>query len=184
MQKSYDMEAFLKDIQSWGTTLGGASTLLAAVLCIYLSSVWTYNIFFHPLTGFPGPKLAAATRLYEFYYDVIRRGKYIYKIEEMHKKYGMRYSSAYTYLTPLSSQSCYSNPNWQLHESDLLFVLLGPIIRISPYEIVINDPNFYNEVYVAANTRRTTIWPRYRTGIGFDGMSILHYMSRFPTSSF
>ncbi|KAI0454917.1 putative cytochrome P450 [Xylaria acuta] len=53
---------------------------------------------------FPGPSVAAASRLYEFYY--------------------------------------------------------GPIIRINPSEIVINDPGFYNEGYVTANARRTTIWPR------------------------
>ncbi|KAK4206663.1 putative cytochrome P450, putative EED11494.1 cytochrome P450 [Rhypophila decipiens] len=106
-------------------------TLLIVALGVYLVSTWTYNLFFHPLAGFPGPKLAAASRWYEFYYDVIKRGQYVYKIEEMHKSY-------------------------------------GPILRINPYEIVINDPDFYNEVYVAGNTRRTGIWPRYRTGIGFD----------------
>ncbi|KAL2845943.1 putative cytochrome P450 [Aspergillus pseudoustus] len=34
----------------------------------------------------------------------------------------------------------------------------GPIIRINPHEIVINDPTFYNEVYVAGNTRRTELY--------------------------
>ena len=31
------------------------------------------------------------------------------------------------------------------------------------------DPDFYDKLYVAGNTRRTEIWPRYRKGIGFDG---------------
>ena len=50
---------------------------------------------------------------------------------------------------------------------------IGPIIRINPYEVIINDAEFYNEVYVASNTRRTGIWPRYRKGIGFDGETIM-----------
>ena len=32
-----------------------------------------------------------------------------------------------------------------------------------------HDPDFYNELYVAGNTRRTEIWPSYRKRIGFDG---------------
>ena len=66
--------------------LAGAS---GAVFCFYGLFLVIYRLYFDPLAGFPGPKIAAATRWYEFYYDVIKRGRYIYKIEEMHKKYGM-----------------------------------------------------------------------------------------------
>ncbi|KAJ5613912.1 cytochrome P450 [Penicillium herquei] len=48
----------------------------------------TYRLFFHPLSTFPGPKIAAVSHLYEFYYDVIRNGTYIEKVDEMHQKYG------------------------------------------------------------------------------------------------
>lgn len=47
-----------------------------------------YHLYFHPLSSFPGPKLAAATFLYEFYYDVVKSGMYIWEIERMHEKYG------------------------------------------------------------------------------------------------
>lgn len=48
-----------------------------------------YNVSpFHPLSHIPGPKLAAATYLPEFYYDVIKFGRYTREIKEMHKKYG------------------------------------------------------------------------------------------------
>jgi hypothetical protein len=47
-----------------------------------------YRIYFHPLSRFPGPKLTAATRWYEFYYQVVRGGRFFEKIEEMHEKYG------------------------------------------------------------------------------------------------
>lgn len=48
----------------------------------------TYRLVFSPIAHFPGPKIAAATSWYEFCYDVLRPGMYIFEIEKMHKKYG------------------------------------------------------------------------------------------------
>jgi len=48
-----------------------------------------YRIFFHPLSAFPGPKLAVATYAYEWYYDLILRGQYTFKLRELHKEYGV-----------------------------------------------------------------------------------------------
>ena len=50
----------------------------------------TYNLFFHPLKHIPGPRLAAATYLEEFYHDVILYGRYTNRIKEMHEQYGTR----------------------------------------------------------------------------------------------
>jgi hypothetical protein len=49
-----------------------------------------YSVYLGPLSKFPGPKLAAATLWYEFYYDVILKGNYTFKIKELHRKYGIR----------------------------------------------------------------------------------------------
>ncbi|KAI8649474.1 hypothetical protein NCS56_01495900 [Fusarium sp. Ph1] len=54
----------------------------------YLVCKVIYNLFFHPLSKFPGPKIAAIGTYYEFYHDVIRDGTYLWRIEEMHRKYG------------------------------------------------------------------------------------------------
>ena len=62
--------------------------LLGIALLIYALSSAVYRLVFHPLARFPGPKLAAATRLYEAYFDVIQGGKYIFKIGDLHKQYG------------------------------------------------------------------------------------------------
>ena len=65
---------------------------LFAVICIsivmYIAGGVTYRLYFSPLSNFPGPKLAAATLWYEFYYDAIRKGRYTFKIMELHGKYG------------------------------------------------------------------------------------------------
>jgi cytochrome P450 len=50
--------------------------------------VWTviYNLFFSPLSRFPGPKLAACTNLPYLYWT--STGEYHYKIKTLHDKYG------------------------------------------------------------------------------------------------
>ncbi|KAF2160316.1 hypothetical protein M409DRAFT_70493 [Zasmidium cellare ATCC 36951] len=68
------------------------------------------RLLFHPLSGFPGPKLAALTHNYEFYYDVILGGQYTFLLKALHDKY-------------------------------------GPIIRISPYELHVIDPEFHEQLY-------------------------------------
>ncbi|KAL5044714.1 hypothetical protein BDW71DRAFT_185678 [Aspergillus fruticulosus] len=66
----------------------------------------------------------------------------------------------------------------------------GPIVRINPHEIVIKDADFYNQIYVAGNTRRTEKWGRYATGVGVDGSHVmtvsheLHRLRRKPLDPF
>ena len=68
--------------------LAAASVVLYFVYFVVLV---VYRLFLSPLSKFPGPKLAAATYLYEGYYDVIKRGKYTFKIKELHAQYGQSY---------------------------------------------------------------------------------------------
>ena len=46
------------------------------------------RLYFHPLSKFPGPRIAALTRWYEFYHDVLRDGTYVKYYPELHKKFG------------------------------------------------------------------------------------------------
>lgn len=48
-----------------------------------------YRLLLSPLAKIPGPKLAALTSWYEFYYDVIEPGQYVWKIRDLHAEYGM-----------------------------------------------------------------------------------------------
>jgi hypothetical protein len=52
----------------------------------YLILLGIYNIFFHPLSKHPGPKLYAATRL-TWSLDVIS-GKSAFILTKLHEKYG------------------------------------------------------------------------------------------------
>ena len=60
---------------------------LVGIWILYLVSLIVYRVYFHPLSHFPGPKLAAVTDLYEQYFDVVKRGVWIWEIERMHKVY-------------------------------------------------------------------------------------------------
>lgn len=60
--------------------------LLAVGLYFLLGAI--HRLYFSPIAQFPGPKLAAVTFWYEFYYDIILRGQYIFKVRELHATYG------------------------------------------------------------------------------------------------
>jgi len=65
--------------------------LVGGLWCLYGILVVVYRLFFHPLAHFPGPKIAAATKWYEFYYDIIKGegGQYAWEMDKMHEEYGL-----------------------------------------------------------------------------------------------
>lgn len=60
----------------------------AALAVTALTSTIIYSLFLHPLAKFPGPRYAAVTHYYQFYYDVIKRGRFPWKLKLMHEEYG------------------------------------------------------------------------------------------------
>lgn len=70
------------------TSYANPPVLICLTVLGGLLSVAIYRLFFHPLATVPGPKLAALSRLYDFYYDCILGGKFSFKIEELHDIYG------------------------------------------------------------------------------------------------
>ncbi|KAL1598668.1 hypothetical protein SLS60_007808 [Paraconiothyrium brasiliense] len=111
--------------------------IVAAVAgVVYTAILVAHRLLFSPLAKFPGPKIAAVTSWYEFYHDYFRRGKYVFKIKEMHDRY-------------------------------------GPIVRITPHELSIHDPEFYNSINVSGSVRKTDNYEGFARGIDFDGTHFL-----------
>lgn len=93
------------------------SFLFSIIILLYISSVIFYRLVLSPLAKFPGPRLAAATRLYEIYFQIIKGGTFTWHINELHDKY-------------------------------------GPIVRITPWELHVKDPQFYNTLYSGPGKHR------------------------------
>ncbi|KAK7937318.1 cytochrome P450 [Apiospora aurea] len=124
---------------------------IAAAVAVYVFSLAFYRLYLHPLSDYPGPKLAAVTRWYEAYYDLVLGGQYTFRIAEMHKKY-------------------------------------GPIIRISPYELHVSDPAFFEKIF-----RQDGRWDKYAWSYDAFGAPLtavatsahdLHRRRRAPVNSF
>ena len=126
--------------------------LLCASLLCYLIGLIVYRLYFHPLAKFPGPKLAALTFWYEYYYDVHQKGRFTWQIKALHEQY-------------------------------------GPVIRINPYELHIDDPDFYEEIYTNNARRRDKhLWWAHVDGEGKDMFQTmnhdLHRSRKGPVSPF
>lgn len=63
-------------------------TTTAISVALYVVLLFTYRLTLHPLARFPGPRLAAVTFWFEFYHDYFRGGQYLFRIRDMHAKYG------------------------------------------------------------------------------------------------
>ncbi|GFF59247.1 LOW QUALITY PROTEIN: putative cytochrome P450 [Aspergillus udagawae] len=98
------------------------------IFCVV--GLFIYRLYFHPLHKFPGSKLASLSGLYEFYFDVVKDGSYIWEIEKMHDKYGLMDIG-------MRPDTCRM----------ILIGGLGPVIRINPNELHIKDSASYNEIY-------------------------------------
>ncbi|KAL8834369.1 MAG: hypothetical protein Q9170_003779 [Blastenia crenularia] len=102
---------------------------LVALLIGYAILVVVRRLCFHPLAQIPGPKLAAATLLYQtFYCFGGGRSRFYQKIADWHEKYGMIIPFARAYNSSHSK-------------------LKGPIFRIGPSEVHLSDPKDYDQIY-------------------------------------
>ncbi|EXJ70972.1 uncharacterized protein A1O5_05965 [Cladophialophora psammophila CBS 110553] len=110
---------------SWILSYPVTSLLVAYIA--YLGGLVIYRLYFHPLAKFPGPKYAAISRWHEFYYEVVKKGQFTFKVQEYHKRY-------------------------------------GPIVRIVPDEIHIQDSQFYDTLYAKAGRVDKYDWMAGRFG--------------------
>jgi hypothetical protein len=65
--------------------------MIVLLLCgfvLWKVATFVYRLYFHPLRKFPGPRLAAMTSLYTFYFNVVKGGMFVWEIDRMHRQYG------------------------------------------------------------------------------------------------
>ncbi|TVY15657.1 Cyrochrome P450 monooxygenase [Lachnellula arida] len=118
--------------------------IAAVFVLLYCVAVIIYRLFLSPLSKFPGPKLAAATLWYEFYYEVVKEGQFMFKIQELHKQY-------------------------------------GPIVRINPFELHVDDPDgdFYHVVFSGTAVRNKNPYEIAQFGTNDTGFGTVdHYLHR------
>ncbi|KAI9644280.1 hypothetical protein NHQ30_007636 [Ciborinia camelliae] len=125
--------------------------ILGTSIFVYCILGVVYRLYFHPLSKFPGPKLAAATLWSEFYYECILSGQYFIKIAQWHEQY-------------------------------------GPIIRIGPNEIHIDDPEYYDTLFSYSGVRNkdtfyTAQFNTPDTGFGAEDHHV-HRMRRAALNPF
>ena len=116
---------------SWTKIAVSVTTLLLAYIIYALIT----RLLLSPLRNIPGPKLAALTSWYEFYFDAIEQGRFVWKIKELHSRYGLT-------IVP------------RLEAFFLISPYPGPIVRITPWEIHVNDVDFLDDIYAPSFRRR------------------------------
>jgi hypothetical protein len=92
--------------------------MLYIFLAALLVAAIAWRILNHPLRGFPGPPVAALTGLYAAYWDVVKYGRLLEHVTELHKKYGafLRHTS-------------------RINSEAHCCVATGPVVRIGPNEV-------------------------------------------------
>jgi hypothetical protein len=98
-----------------------------------------FIVALHSPAKIPGPRMAVLTSWYECYYNVWLCGQYFRKIAKMHQKHG-------------SLQPLYTNQILGL----CLMQASGPIVRISPNEVYLNDPDYMDSLYPAPSSAKPT----------------------------
>ncbi|KAK0646805.1 cytochrome P450 family protein [Cercophora newfieldiana] len=123
---------------AWQLDFLTAFATVATLLVFYVSFLVFQRLVLSPLANFPGPRLAALTNWYEFYYDVILQGKFTSHIQQLHKQY-------------------------------------GPIVRITPTELHIDDPDYFDTLYSRSGRRDKYSYFANRFGGASDSFSTVHH---------
>jgi hypothetical protein len=151
------------------------------VLLVVFAARTIYGVYFGPLSKFPGPKIAAATLCYEFYYDIILQGQYTFKIRELHEKYGLSHSfqitpnkeannlsleaqlfelvlTSFILMNPTTMKNCILiNRGISIPSLSRNSVFLGPVSRLS----TTNSTEFAATLSVpSSQNRMSIIWNR------------------------
>ncbi|KAJ5728196.1 cytochrome P450 [Penicillium malachiteum] len=91
------LKAFsLGDITALSLASYQPTLTITALFLLLLLTKYINRLFFHPLSKFPGPPIAAASHLWEFWQDMVCDGTFLQAIPKLHK----RYNSAVVRISP------------------------------------------------------------------------------------
>lgn len=62
--------------------------ILVAISFVYFVALVSYRLCLHPLSKYPGPKLAAVSCLYRAYHQTWRDGRLVEQLTHLHEVYG------------------------------------------------------------------------------------------------
>lgn len=65
-----------------------AKEILVAIPFVYFIALVFYRLYLHPLSKYPGPKLAAVSCLYRAYHQTWRDGRLVEQLTHLHEVYG------------------------------------------------------------------------------------------------
>ncbi|KAH7351363.1 cytochrome P450 family protein [Rhexocercosporidium sp. MPI-PUGE-AT-0058] len=119
-------------------TLLKLCVLPSLLLLVSVAVAAVYRLYWSPLAGYPGPKLAALSNWYEFYYDVVLQGQFTVQIQSLHKQY-------------------------------------GPIVRITPTELHVDDPDYFEQLYSRTGRRDKYSYFSGRFGYSSDIFSTTNH---------
>ena len=149
LDEGFKMNPLLIGILSYLSSLN----VLLLILPLYFTCVGIYRLYFHPLAGVPGPKLAALTQCYETYYELFKKpgGQFMFQCHKLHEIY-------------------------------------GPIVRINPFEVHIQDTEFYPTLYAHSRAWDKPGYLKYRFnsayGVVSTGPNEIHRRRRAAVSPF
>lgn len=99
---------------------------------VYWTGRVVYRLTLHPLARFPGPFLCKIGYLQQGYYEAFLNGMFVHEIAKYHRKYGMSLGFVLEcwYLANCPPRLTFEP---------------GPVVRINPNEVHIDDPSVYHE---------------------------------------
>lgn len=115
------------------TSLSGVHRYSTACMLYYLYTA--YSLYLPPIHCFPGPRLAAASSLHEFWYDVIKMANISGKSKKMHERFAR--------VMVLDD----------VMNSGLACILERSIVWLNPRELHICDLDYFSTIY-AGGTRK------------------------------
>ncbi|KAJ5991650.1 cytochrome P450 [Penicillium canescens] len=135
---------------------------MAVLVLVLLLTKYLRRLFFHPLSKFPGPPIAAASHLWEFWQDMVCNGTFLQAIPKLHKVYNspvIRISPNHLHINDPEFYHKVFKVSTDFYKAPYFYEAFGFATSLA----TITDPHRHKPL-------RTVIAPMF-TGSSVDGMA-------------